>query len=189
MSRLLKKYFHKYQYLKLEHEDTKDHFSELEIKWKEIFAEYFSQIQSAIWVNEETGEIRDKPPGEEERKTPKPDKLKKLYRKASTIAHPDKGGNDEEFDLVKTCYENNDILGLLNYASDNDIEFEVEDEDEELFQNSITGLEKRIHTLETSLIWNFFKGNNKMKIRVIRQLEIEHNIKIDEKNILEKLEA
>jgi len=189
MSRLLKKYSLKYQYLKLEHEDTKEYFSTLEVKWKEIFGKYFSQIKTEIWINEETGEIRDTPPGEEEPKVAKPDKLKKLYRKASTKAHPDKGGTEEEFDRIKSCYENNDFLGLLSYASEKNINVEVDDEDEELLKASVFGLEKRIQTIEASLIWNFFKGNNRMKVRVIRQLEHQHNIKIDEKEILNQLES
>ena len=132
MSRILKKYSHKYEFLKLELEDFQDEFDEYEVTWKELFGKYFSNIKTEMWVNEETGEIRDKPPTDEpEKKSTKADKVKKLYRKASTIAHPDKGGDVDDFNYIKTCYENNDLLGLISYASQNDIEVEVTEEDRE----------------------------------------------------------
>jgi hypothetical protein len=189
MSKILKKYSHKYEYLKLELEEMQEKFSSFETEWKAIFGEYFNNIKNTVWINEETGEIRNEPPTEETSSPPKPEKLKKLYRKTSVKAHPDKGGNDDDFDFIKKCYESNDMLGLLSYASQNNIDFDIDEEDEELLKQSVTGVENKIKTLEISLIWNFFKGNKRMKLAVIRQLEIEHDIKIDADNILKKLES
>lgn len=190
MSRLLKKYSYQYQYLKLQKEDTEEEFDLLQVEWKKIFGKYFSQIKNEVWINEETGEVRTEPPGEEENTKPeKPEKLKKLYRKISTKAHPDKGGSDEEFSNIKECYEKNDILGLLNYASENDIKFDIDDDDEALFKKSIKTLENDIKKMELSLIWSFFKGNDAIKMRVIKQLEIEHKIEIDPKYIMDQLES
>lgn len=189
MSRLLKKYSLKYQYLQLELEDTQEEYELQEVEWKEIFNEYFNNIKTEMWVNQETGEMRDKPPGEEGKKKPKDksSKVKKLYRSASKIAHPDKGGSEEEFNNLKSCYESNDLIGLISYASEKDIPFEIEEEDKELLELSCKSVQGNIRKLRTSLIWNFFEGDDQMKTRVITQLELEHNIKIDREKVLSKL--
>ena len=189
MSRLLKKYSLKYQYLQLELEDTQEEYDLQEVEWKEIFGKYFNNIKTEMWVNQETGEMRDKPPGEEEKKKSKEkaSKVKKLYRSASKIAHPDRGGSEEEFNNLKNCYESNDLLGLISYASEKDIPFEVEEEDRELLELSCKSVQGNIRKLRTSLIWNFFNGDTQMKTRVIAQLELEHKIKIDSAEILKEL--
>jgi len=189
MSRILKKYSHKYEFLKLELEDFQDEFDEYEVTWKELFGKYFSNIKTEMWVNEETGEIRDKPPSDEsEKKYTKADKVKKLYRKASTLAHPDKGGDVDDFNYIKTCYENNDLLGLISYASQNDIEVEVTEEDKEILEKNCLRLQNKIKGVRSTLIYNFFTGNERRKKAVIAQLEHDHNVKIDEKDIFKQLE-
>ena len=189
MSRILKKYSHKYEFLKLELEDFQDEFDEYEVTWKELFGKYFSNIKTEMWVNEETGEIRDKPPSDEsEKKSTKADKVKKLYRKASTLAHPDKGGDVDDFNYIKTCYENNDLLGLISYASQNDIEVEVTEEDKEILEKNCLRLQNKIKGVRSTLIYNFFTGNERRKKAVIAQLEHDHNVKIDEKDIFKQLE-
>ena len=191
MSRLLKKYSHKYEFLKLEFEDFKQEFEIHETIWKDIFGEYFNNIKTEVWVNEETGEIRDSPPDEnsKDKKPQKEEKVKKLYRKASRIAHPDKGGNVEDFNYVKKCYEENDLLGLINYASQNNIPIEVSEEDEQLLENSCKKYQEKINKVRSSLIWNFFNGNNRMKRGVIQQLERDHNVKIDVEKVLNKVDS
>lgn len=189
MSRFLKKYSHKYEFLKLELEDFEEEYSKYETEWKKLFGKYFSQIQTEYWVNEETGEMRSTPPDEVEiKKDEKNTKVKKLYRKASTIAHPDKGGDIEEFNLVKGYYENNDLLGLVSYAAQKDINFEIDEDDKTILDQNCKRLETKIKNLRSSLIWNFFTGNDRMKKGVIVQLELDHGIKIDSKEILEQLE-
>lgn len=189
MSRILKKYSHKYEFLKLELEDYQEEFDEFEVTWKEIFGKYFSNIKTEMWVNEETGEIRDKPPSDEtEKKSTKADKVKKLYRKASTLAHPDKGGDVDDFNYIKNCYENNDLLGLISYASQNDIEVEVTEEDKEVLEKNCLRLQNKIQGVRSTLIYNFFTGNDRKKKAVIAQLEHDHNVKIDEKDIFKQLE-
>ena len=189
MSRILKKYSHKYEFLKLELEDFQEEFDKYEVTWKELFGEYFSSIKTEMWVNEETGEIRDKPPSDEDTKKPvKAEKVKKLYRKASTLAHPDKGGDVDDFNYIKNCYENNDLLGLISFASQNDIEVEITEEDTALLEKNCARLQTKIQSVRATLIYNFFTGNERMKKGVIAQLEHDHNIKIDQKKLFEKLE-
>ena len=189
MSRILKKYSHKYQFLKLELEDLETEFDNYNVEWKEIFGKYFNNIKKELWMNQETGELRENKPDKETTKTQPPERIKKLYRKVSVKAHPDKGGNVEEFNTVKTYYDDNDYIGLINYATQNNIEVEVTEEDSELLENSCTILENKVNKLESSLILKFFNGDSKIKAAVIRQLEIQYKVEIDTKDILKKLET
>jgi|SaaInl1SG_22_DNA_1037389.scaffolds.fasta_scaffold28083_3 hypothetical protein len=184
MSRILKKYSHKYEFLKLELEEIQEQFEEYEIEWKSIFGKYFNNIQTEVWMNEETGEIRNTPPGQDEAKEKKYDKVKKLYRKASTKAHPDKGGNIDDFNDIKECYDNNDLLGLLSYASQNNIDFDVSDDDTEILDKSCLGLQNKITSLKSSLVWHFFTGDKRKKLGVILQLEQQYDVKIDQIEVL-----
>jgi len=158
MSRILKKYSHKYEFLKLELEETKEQFELFEVEWKKIFGKYFNNIKTEVWVNEETGEMRSSPPDENKR-ADTPEKVKKLYRKASRKAHPDRGGNTDDFNEIKNYYENNDLLGLLSYASQNNIDFEVDDNDQEVLDKSCAGIENKISQIRSSLVWHFFTGS------------------------------
>ena len=185
MSRILKKYSHKYEFLKLELEEIQEQFDEYEIEWRQVFGKYFNNIQTEVWMNEETGEIRNTPPnGKGDKKEKKNDKVKKLYRKASTKAHPDKGGNLEDFNEIKKCYDNNDLLGLLSYASQNSIDFEISDDDTDMLDKSCLGLQNKIQSLKSSLVWHFFTGDKRKKIGVIHQLEQQYDVKIDQIEVL-----
>ena len=55
----VKKYKLKYDYLKLELEDTQDRLKEYTLEWNSRFGKYFEGLPSKqeVWVNEETGEI------------------------------------------------------------------------------------------------------------------------------------
>lgn len=184
MSRILKKYSYKYEFLKLELEDLQDEFDGYHTEWKDIFGKYFNNIKKEFWKNEETGEIRQDKPEQETTKTTTPEKIKKLYRKVSVKAHPDRGGNAEEFNTVKTYYDENDYLGLINYATQNDIEVDITEEDSKLLENSCSAIESKVKKLQSSLVFSFFKGDNKVKSAVIKQLQIQYKVEIDPKDIL-----
>ena len=189
MARTIKKLSLQYQYLELELEEISELMEEYELIWSKRFGKYFAQDGVEMWKNEITGELRDSPPDAKQKtsKKLKDKKLKKLYRKLSTYLHPDKGGSEEEFNTLKSCYESNDLLGLISYASEKDIPFEIEEEDKELLELSCKSVQGNIRKLRTSLIWNFFNGDIQMKKRVIAQLELEHKIKIDSAEILKEL--
>ena len=189
MSRVLKKYSYKYEFLKLELEDLETEFDNYNTEWKEIFGKYFNNIKKELWMNQETGELREDKPGEEPAKAQTPEKIKKLYRKVSVKAHPDKGGNVDEFNTVKTYYDDNDYLGLINYATQNDIEVDITEEDSQLLEDSCSILENKVNKLESSLVLKFFNGDSKIKAAVIRQLEIQYKIEINANDILKKLET
>ena len=190
MSHLYKKYSYKYEFLKLELEDYTEQFDEYSIEWKSLFGKYFTNIKTEFWVNESTGEMRkEKPDDLETVKEEKNTKIKKLYRKVYIKAHPDKGGTLEEFNTVKDCYDNNDYLGLISYATENNIDVELSKEDKVLLNKSCTQLEERINKVTNSLIFKFFTGNEIIKNAVIKQLEVEYKVKINEKDILDQLDT
>ena len=50
-------------------------------------------------------------------------------------------------------------------------------------------IEGKVNKLQSSLVFSFFKGNNRAKEAVIKQLQIQYKVKINSKDILEKLET
>ena len=78
MSRILKKYSYKYEFLKLELEDLQKEFDNYHTEWTDIFGKYFNNIQKEFWRNEETGEIRQDKPEEVVTKPKTPERIKKL---------------------------------------------------------------------------------------------------------------
>ena len=67
MNRKLKKYYLKYEYLKLEEEETGEVLEKYIKDFESIFNKYYHKPKSnpkdrEVWVNEETGEVSDTPP-------------------------------------------------------------------------------------------------------------------------------
>ena len=185
MARTLKKLSLQYQYLKLELEDTEEQMDQFQKDWSTRFGKYFVQEKLEMWENTETGELRDSPPPKENKKPkiPKPKKLKEIYRKLSSKLHPDKGGSDEQFQKLKDTYDSNDFLGLISIASDNNIDFDIEEQDIELLQDSIIILEKKLKEKTVSMIWQYYTGSESAKKAVIQQIEIISGKKIDLKDL------
>ena len=71
MSRFLKKLTHKYEFLKLELEETVEESEGYSQKWAQLFGRYFAEKESEFWVNEDTGELRKDLPEEEKEKKSK----------------------------------------------------------------------------------------------------------------------
>lgn len=181
MSRSLKKLTHKYEYLKLELEELEEQSEEYTSEWSKLFGRYFIDRSKEMWLNEETGELRKDPPtGEEEetKKDEKPEKIKKLYRKLSTKLHPDKGGSAEVFSDLKQFYESKNLIELLKLASDYNIDYELDEEDELLIQNSCYSISQKIQGVQSTLSWLYFTGDKKKKLQVIQMVENELGIKI-----------
>lgn len=182
MSRSLKKLTHKYEYLKLELEELNDLSEKYTLEWSKLFGKYFIDRGKEMWLNEETGELRKEPPREEEetKKEEKPEKVKKLYRKLSTILHPDKGGSDEVFNNLKQFYESKNILELLKLAADYNIGYDLDEEDQQLIEKSCHSLSDNIENVQSTLSWTYFTGDKRKKLYVIKMVESELGIKIPE---------
>lgn len=191
MSRLLNKLSHKYQFLKLELEEISETAEDYLTEFNKHFGKYFIDKNTEMWINEETGEMRDKPPIEEDKKEnkQKDPKLKKLYKKLSTYIHPDKGGTSEEFAELKEAYDNNDFFDLIRLATLHNIRVVLEQEDQEVAEKSILGIQKTIQNHTNTLAWHYCTGDKNKKIQVIKMIEAQLEIKIDPKNYPKELLA
>ena len=188
MSRFLKKLTHKYEFLKLELEEVEEEGDAYTQKWAQLFGKYFAEKDSEFWLNEETGELRkDLPEDEGPKKPPKPKKLKDLYKKLSKHTHPDKGGSEKDFQNVKDSYEKEDLINLISLAGRFGIDYEIEDEDEELLLKSVSNIETKIKNTTGTLSWAYFTGDLNKKKAVIRMVEQQFKIKIDPKDYPKEL--
>ena len=198
MNRKLKKYNLRYEYLKLEEEDIRAELSSYIDSFDDMFRKYYEMPkpgvkQREVWVNDETGEVRDEPPPfddfekakkeheEAERKRieeakelkNKPRKLKRLYKKLATKVHPDRGGSDSLFQEVNDAYTNDNLMWLLRKAGEFDIEYEVDDSDEDILEKNLSEIEKEIHRMRDTLAWVWGTGDVNMRKHVIKRVELE----------------
>lgn len=188
MSSLLKKFSLKYQYLKLELEEVEQQAEEFNLEWNRLFGKYFVDKNSEMWINEETGEIRkDKPSKEVKKRKNVPNKIRKLYKKLSTFAHPDKGGSPEEFQALKKAYEGQDLIEMLNLAGKYNVKYEVEDEDKIILDKVCTQLEEKTEQVSSTLAYTYFTKSTKHKKAVIQMLEQQYGITIDKKDYPKEL--
>ena len=189
MSRVLKKLSHKYEFLKLELEEVEEEAEDYNKQWSVRFGKYFVDKSAEMWVNEDTGEVRKDPPGKEKkrRKLTSSQKLKKLYRGLSSKVHPDKGGNDKDFTILKDLYDSENILELLKLAGEYNIDYEIDEEDEKLIISSCDNIGKKIDNTKQSLAWVYFTGNTHKKRAVLKILEKDHGIIIPENELPDEL--
>ena len=184
----VKKYQLKYDYLKLELEDIENDLVEYKSIWNRKFSKYFESEDNTreIWVNEETGEVRETPPGQEEEKDntkkPRVDKFKKLYRKLSMKVHPDHGGDEEDFLKAKKALDEENIFDLIELSNKYKIDFKVDEEDIEYLDKTCDDLEKQIDTLKQTLPYVYGSGGLQEKMAVIHTVErmIGYKIKLEE---------
>jgi Rieske Fe-S protein len=96
--------------------------------------------------------------------------VKNVYRKIAKITHPDVVDDpriNELYIKAKEKYQDNDIFALYKICNDLGIEYELKQEDKELLKNSIKDYEERIKFIEKSYTWSWFKGNEKVKNKLI----------------------
>lgn len=171
MSKTLKKLSHKYEFLKLELEETQEQVDEYGREWAKLFGKYFVDKSTEMWMNTETGELRQDLPEEQTVRESKPEKLKKLYRKLSAKLHPDKGGSPEDFAELKEFYDAHNLLELLKYAGTYDIEYDVDELDEQTIEDSCIKISKQIEESKQTFAWLYFTGDKNKKLNVIKMLE------------------
>ena len=116
MKYAVKKLSFKYQFLKLELDDIVDSAEDYLTEFNKQFGKYFIDKNSEVWINEETGEVRDKPPAEiKSNKRAKDPKLKKLYKKLSQ----EYSGLKDKADAAQNYIAKiNEIKDFLNKKSD-----------------------------------------------------------------------
>ncbi len=173
----LKKLVYQYKYLKLDLDELKEQHIELT---KQFESEFSNIIDS-----------RDEFFVDDTKKTKKKDKntderVKDIYKKAAKHLHPDKGGNEDDFKELNERYKSNDLLGVIDLAVDNKIEFTYKESDVELMNNSVQTLERQIDEYKNKLcyVWEF--GTPMERLNVINTLAQHLGKRIDVKDLTEK---
>ena len=213
MNRKLKKYYLKYEYLKLEEADTGDELEEYIKDFEDRFNKYYHKPkpnpkEREVWVNEETGEVRDSPPPnfdefqkhwdkykkeseekEQQRKEKieelknRPEKLKKLYKKLAAHTHPDRGGSNDLFQTVNKSYEENDLMTLLNIAGEYELEYDIDTSDEKILEKNLRDLENEIERKRNTLAWAWGSGDKDTRVRVVKEVERQTGWNVDESDL------
>ena len=96
-----KKWIYKYKFLQEEENETQKQF--------DVYVQQFEE--DFVLVN--TDESNNTPITVD----PLPERIannlcKPIFKKLSKVLHPDKGGDDEEFNKISNYYRNQDIIGL-----------------------------------------------------------------------------
>ena len=156
-----------------------NNFLEEHPKLKEIYDEKIdNHIQKGILKNtEEIIEFFEEEQVEEEIfEEVKLPKVKKLYREIVKLTHPDKVDQKSLNDLYLTAtkyYDNNDKIGLYKVCTDLDIDYDLDDEDNQIIESKIDDLKRRIEFLESTFTWQWIntdgeKEKLEMMIQFIR---------------------
>jgi hypothetical protein len=144
---------------------------------KEVYEEKIDKkIQQSILKNsKEVIEIYDEVDYEisTENKLPK---VKKLYREIVKLTHPDKVDKKGLNDLYLTAtkyYNNNDKIGIYKVCTELDIDYDLDDEDNQIIESKIDDLKKRIKFLESTFTWQWINTDGErekleMMIQFIR---------------------
>ena len=177
----LKKYAHKYEYLKLELEETQEKVTNYTKKWNTEIGKFYLDQKIVAWQNVNTGELRMSEPNSSKKK-PEAKKLKKLYRQLTTLTHPDKGGSVEEFNTIKNDYESGDFIGLLKHAGEKDIDIELDESDLVLFDDTCREIENKISKTKESVVWKFFNGDMLAKKTILKGIEKEFAFTFEQKD-------
>jgi hypothetical protein len=172
----LKKLLYKYKYLKLEKDDLSDEHSKLVTKFESSF--------ESIIPKKDVSTDTNKPQRE---KIKIDSNVRDLYKKVAKKLHPDKGGDEEDFKELNIRYKSNDLLGIVDFAIDNNIEVELNEEDDEQLINSIEVLTSKIGTLKTTLAYVWEYGSVEERMSVINTLGNHLNKKISLEDLSDEI--
>lgn len=93
-------------------------------------------------------------------------KLKKLYREIVKLTHPDKVANKKFNDLYirgTSFYDKNDIAGLYSICDELNIEYEVDEADNQLISDKIGTLKERIGFMQSTYTWKWFYSKDQQE--------------------------
>jgi hypothetical protein len=119
--------------------------------------------QAENYDSENLDEFEENENKTSEEKSPK---LKKLYREIAKITHPDrvkdKKLNDWYIEATE-YYEDNDLSGLYFICDQLGIEYEVDEDDNQLISTKIGKLKDRIQFMESTYTWMWYSADNDLK--------------------------
>ena len=179
MNKKLRKYKLKYDYLQIEKEEIDEEFIVYKKQFDDIFNKYFNKPEvKEVWVNENTGEVVEEEPTTDAMdfvvKEPvehKSNSIKKLYKSLSKKTHPDWGGDTEKFQRISRAYTESNLIELIYYAGEYELDIEIDPLDEEILDNNLRDIEKELDTLRNTLVWVWNTGTKEAKVGIIKQIE------------------
>lgn len=145
-----------------------NNFLEEHPQLKEIYDEKIdNQIQKSILRNtEEVIELFEEDIETETvfyEEQPKLPKVKKLYREIVKLTHPDKVSLKSLNDLYLIAtkyYDSNDKIGIYKVCTELEIDYDLDEEDNQVIQSKIEDLKKRIQFLESTFTWQWINTND-----------------------------
>ncbi len=183
----LKKLIYQYKFLKLELDDKKEEHSNLSVEFESLFSDIIPQnnFNEEEIVKEALSKenVKKKPQGEID------DKVKKIYKDVAKKLHPDKGGDESIFKELNDRYNANDLLGVVELATENNVEFDISDEDETHLIDTITQMNKKIEHYKTTLAYVWKHGNQTQRISVLRTLANHLGTKIDIESLSDEIKS
>jgi hypothetical protein len=189
VNRTLKKTQLRCEYLKLELEDASAEIAECINEFNNIFGKYYIKKQDTVSPfprKEKTLPPKNQDDFDEKgplldvvKKEFKKPKLKKLYKKLSSVLHPDIGGDGDLFLKLKQYYDSNNLFELIKIANENNIDYDLDEDDINLMEKSANQMENEIQRIKQTLAWNWVYGDIKQKESILKIVELETKQKID----------
>jgi|TARA_E500000305_G_scaffold109954_1_gene116387 hypothetical protein len=164
LSKRFKKITLKIEYLELEFEEVDELSKKYSQKFDKEFYDEMCFLKSL--QNEEKLQPECKP-----QSSPHSSPLvQKIYRNLAKILHPDtslREDAEEQFKKLTECSDNDDLVGIIKMASENDIDLKfLNEEDYSLIEQAISETEKKIKTSQSTISWVWFNSiENKEELR------------------------
>ena len=171
----LKKLVYQYKFLKLDLDDISVEHSKLVTKFEKEFEEFIPKP--------EPKPEKSKP----KKKVSVDSNVKKIYKDIAKQLHPDKGGDEEQFKELNERYKSNDLLGVIDYAVENNIEVSISEDDKNQLIDSIEQLNKKINNLKGTLAYVWEYGGNVERMSVLSTLEKHLNKKLKQEDFSDEI--
>ena len=211
MSRTLKKFKLKYEYLQLEEEDVRTELSEYIRDFELRFDKYYNSTDNSPSESDDDSgsSVRS---GSSSRVSPVSSfthtnlessserlsrrerrvvsrKLKTLYKKLASKMHPDTGGSHEDFSQLNEAFESGDLTTMLSFASEYDIEYEVDSDDEDMLFRNLKKIEDEISRMKNTMAWMWGTGDNNIRKHVIKMVQKQTGKKVMDDDLPESMRS
>ena len=159
MKNNLKKLLYHYKFLKLELEDVREEHSILAGEFETLFSDMIPKQETEPIIDESEPTVKASD-----------ESVKKVYKDLAKKLHPDTGGDESKFKDVVDNYQSNNLIGLIDIAVENDVEFNLSEDDELKIQKDIEDTKKYIEHYKTTLAYVWKNGNKLQRYQVLSTL-------------------
>ena len=99
-----------------------------------------------------------------------PRKVKNLYKRLATKAHPDVGGDSEIFQRVNHAYETQNLVKMLEFAGELGVSYKLDKNDEELLEDNLRKIKQDIYSIKGSIGWLWGTGDRDARLFCIQRV-------------------